>query len=596
MIVLGLMTWGNAFSYGPSNKIDFSQNTLTQLIGLNGHGKSSIALILEEVFFNTNSKKVKKADVLNRYSSAKTYYINIQFTKDADAYEINTVRGSTQTVKLIKNGIDISAHTATATYKLIEEVIGMDHKTFTQIVYQSSAQSLEFLVATDTNRKKFLIELLDQTIYTKYADVFKEKVKDVGASVDTVTTKLKTISDWLAKFGSMSLVKKPLRELPAALTTETAQIADLKHQLANIEANNSKISQNNKYREILDSIDIATVDRPASNLVELKVRVRSMETELAKLLSASKGTLSDSCSQCGQPIDNSSKRRHMEESSIQAADVSRNLKQLKLELADEEILWAKYEKAKQNHQEWERYHALVNPNLQTVLYDRAEIANSLSTLENTVRLHTENVAAVTKYNSEATSHNTKIDVIIQQMESMQADFDVYSKDLATLSKRLGNLQILVKTFGTSGLVAYKIECLVKNLEELTNEYLAEISDGRFLITFAMNSSDKLNVIITDNGNDIDILALSSGERARVNVATLLGIRRLLQSLTSSRINLLILDETIDNLDTEGKEKFIEMLLEEDSLNTILVSHSFTHPLINKINVIKQNNISYIGDV
>ena len=149
------------------------------------------------------------------------------------------------------------------------------------------------------------------------------------------------------------------------------------------------------------------------------------------------------------------------------------------------------------------------------------------------------------------------------------------------------------SFGTSGLVAYKIECLVKDLEKITNEYLTDISDGRFQLTFAINSSDKLNVIITDNGNDIDILALSSGERARVNTATLLGIRKLLQSLSSSRINLLILDETISNLDTEGKEKLIEILLEEEALNTILVSHDFTHSLLEKLTVVKENNTSRI---
>ena len=101
----------------------------------------------------------------------------------------------------------------------------------------------------------------------------------------------------------------------------------------------------------------------------------------------------------------------------------------------------------------------------------------------------------------------------------------------------------------------------------------------------------INVIITDNGRDIDILALSGGERARVNTATLLAIRKLMQSLSNARINLLILDETIDSLDTDGKEKLIEVLLNEEHLNTILVSHGYTHPLLEKITVVKENNIS-----
>ena len=161
----------------------------------------------------------------------------------------------------------------------------------------------------------------------------------------------------------------------------------------------------------------------------------------------------------------------------------------------------------------------------------------------------------------------------------------------SLSKVMTN--ILNKTFSTTGLVAYKIECLVKDLEDVTNQYLVDLSDGRFQISFKVSSSDKLNVVITDNGRDIEILALSGGERARVNVATLLAIRKLMQTLSSSRINLLILDETVEALDSFGKEKLVEVLLKEEHLNTFLVSHGFTHPLLEKINVIKENNVSRI---
>jgi ABC-type molybdenum transport system ATPase subunit/photorepair protein PhrA len=67
----------------------------------------------------------------------------------------------------------------------------------------------------------------------------------------------------------------------------------------------------------------------------------------------------------------------------------------------------------------------------------------------------------------------------------------------------------------------------------------------------------------------------------------------MQTLSSSRINLLILDETVETLDTDGKEKLVEVLLHEEHLNTFLVSHGFSHPLLEKINVIKRNNISQI---
>jgi DNA repair exonuclease SbcCD ATPase subunit len=176
---------------------------------------------------------------------------------------------------------------------------------------------------------------------------------------------------------------------------------------------------------------------------------------------------------------------------------------------------------------------------------------------------------------------------------MNAELEVYSSKLHELSEKMAIVNVLTKTFSTTGLVAYKIECLVKDLEEITNKYLIDLSDGRFQIGFKISASDKLNVVITDNGKDIEILALSGGEKARVNVATLLAIRKLMQTLSSSRINLLILDETVETLDVDGKERLVEVLLREEYLNTFLVSHGFTHPLLEKVNVVKRNNLSKI---
>ena len=56
MITLKKLKWDNCFSYGADNEIDLDDNTVTQIIGTNGMGKSSIPLIIEEVLYNKNSK------------------------------------------------------------------------------------------------------------------------------------------------------------------------------------------------------------------------------------------------------------------------------------------------------------------------------------------------------------------------------------------------------------------------------------------------------------------------------------------------------------------------------------------------------------
>jgi DNA repair exonuclease SbcCD ATPase subunit len=595
MITLKTLGWSNAFSYGSNNSIDFSRADLTQLIGKNGHGKSSIALILEEVLYNKNSKNVKKSDILNRYSGAKSYSIGLIFEKDGDDYDIHTVRGTTQTVKLLKNGKDISAHTSTGTYKLIEEIIGFDHKTFTQIVYQSDALNLEFLTATDTARKKFLIDLLDLGIYNKVGDIFKAAAKETSTESELINLKVKTITDWIAKFSKEDLNKRELVDVPEPPTEQATKLSILEEQLRNIDSTNKKVIQNNKYKEILSGISLDSVSTPNKDITALKVKYaetikKRQETE--KIINGT-GPISDKCTLCGQPVDNSHKLKMLEE-----AKASINQYKFDEEMAGGAVALAieqqtKYDKYISNQREWERYHSLIDPTMSKTLLDRGDLETKIKNLQSEIRVKSAAIAAAQAANNTISAHNARIEVVSAQMSSMRTELDKHLTVSTDLVDKLSTLQLLVKTFSTTGLVAYKIECLVKDLEKITNEYLLDMSDGQFQLSFKINSSDKLNVVVNDNGHDVDIQALSNGECARVNVSTLLAIRKLMQSLSNSRINLLILDETIGSLDAEGKEKLIEVLLKEEHLNTVIVSHEFSHPLIEKVHVIKENKISRI---
>jgi DNA repair exonuclease SbcCD ATPase subunit len=253
----------------------------------------------------------------------------------------------------------------------------------------------------------------------------------------------------------------------------------------------------------------------------------------------------------------------------------------------------KYLEAVKQQEQWEKLHLLIDHDLPNTVLDKNELQAQYNQLAKTLQDTQQRIKLIEEHNSRAQQHNSRVETIKQQLQEMNAELEEHSFQLNIMNERMSILQVLTKTFSTTGLVAYKIECLVKDLEDITNKYLVDLSDGRFQIGFKVNSSDKLNVIITDNGRDIDINALSGGEKARVNVATLLAIRKLMQTLSSSRINLLILDETVEALDVDGKEKLVEVLLGEEHLNTFLVSHGFSHPLLEKINVIKRNNVSRI---
>lgn len=597
MIKFKELRWSNAFSYGKSNSLRFDSAPLTQLVGKNGNGKSSIALIIEEVLFNQNSKGIKKADILNRYTKDKSYTIELDFVKDNDEYSIKTTRNTaTGVVSLTKNGHDISSHTNTGTYKTIEHILGYDHKTFSQIVYQSSISSLEFLTATDTARKKFLIELLNLTKYTEAAEVFKSLASDMSKKIDSVQTKVTTTEAWLNKYEKEDLViREPVPE-PEAISSE--KITLLSNELKNIEATNKRISQNNTYKQIFDNIRLDLAAPPAvdksiyTNLCVAKAEKETALKEGRSLASKCKGAVIK-CPTCSQRVDNSTMFGMVEAFEATRPGIEADLEKLVAQIKELDQAQLARDRYDKSLAEWEKYHALIDKELTSELLDRDALTKEIAELKAKVDANTAAINKARLFNKQVGEHNAKVKVITEQMASMRSELQELQGELTLRVSELTNLQILVKAFSTTGLVAYKIECLVKDLEEITNQYLGILAGGRFQLSFKIASSDKLNVVITDNGKDVSIVALSSGERARVNVATLLAIRKLMQSLSNSRTNLLILDETVENLDAEGKEKLIEVLLEEESLNTFLISHGFSHPLLEKISVVKDNNISRI---
>lgn len=599
MIIFKQIRWGNAFSYGPENKIQLDAGPLTQIVGKNGHGKSSIALILEEVLYNQNSKKIKKADVLNRYSKDKNYWIELDFNKDGVEYAIKTTRnGNSSSVKLFRDGIDISNHTATGTYKQIELILGYDHKTFSQIVYQSSVSSLEFLTATDTARKKFLIELLNLTVYTRASDRFKELTSEANKLVDSTQTKIGTVRAWLSKYEKEDLSIKELEQEIDSPIELTAEVTLKTNELDNIESTNRKIVQNNQFKSHLNSIVIGEAPpKPPTvhELNDLRVTLATMQKELkdGKTLAARCDGPTSKCITCTQEIDNSTMYAMVKQFELRKLVLTGSIENITNDITLKDKQVKDWHTHNNKTLEIEKYHALYDPSMPSEPLDANVLNTEILAIEKRISKINAEITRIKTHNKKATEHNSKVSVISEQMEEMKAELATLNIDLVSQATKLSNLQVLVKAFSTTGLVAYKIECLVKDLESLTNEYLAELADGRFQLAFKIASSDKLNVVITDNSHDVDIIALSSGERARVNVATLLAIRKLMQTLSNSRTNLLILDETVENLDAEGKERLIEVLLKEESLNTFLISHGFSHPLLEKLQVLKSHNLSKI---
>jgi DNA repair exonuclease SbcCD ATPase subunit len=599
MIILKTLKWSNCFSYGSDNELKLDDSTLTQIVGVNGVGKSSIPLILEEILFNKNSKGTKKTDIPNRYVG-DTYSMELAFSVDNDEYLLITDRKKALKVKLLKNGEDISSHTATNTFNTIEEIIGVDFKTFSQLIYQNTNSSLQFLTATDTNRKKFLIDLLNLDKYVEYFEVFKEAVKEYNTKVIATNSKMETLDKWL-KDNTLSNMKfQPLLENTISTDDLERALSELRLEYNNIAETNKRISKNNHYKEELSKIDLASVsnvsitellsyDKENAQVGALTAEKKSLEALVKKIKS-----LGDKCPTCEQDVPASFKNDMLTDTLMQVDTINSQVLHLQAEINKIKEQNKLFNLKQSTQREFETLYRSINSSLPEIPLDAKALSSKINQLQAQLDEDRLQIKKIVDENIKRERNNTKIAIITEQREGFQKQLEEVSKEIVQLQNVYTNLEILKKSFSTNGLLAYKIENLVKELEVLVNEYLGELSDGRFSLGFVV-VNDKLNVEITDNGNPVDIIALSSGELARVNTATLLAIRRLMNSISKSQINVLFLDEVIAVLDETGRDKLVEVLLKEDRLNTFIVSHQWTHPLLTKLHIIKENNMSRIED-
>tara|TARA_B100001094_G_scaffold218871_1_gene212977 strand:- start:4576 stop:6369 length:1794 start_codon:yes stop_codon:yes gene_type:complete len=594
MITLKQLQWNNCFSYGSDNELVLDDNTVTQIIGTNGTGKSSIPLIIEEALYNKNSKGIKKADIPNRYIG-KGYNIRLAFTKDEDTYVVSIDRKTSVKVKLEKNGEDISSHTATNTYKTIQDTIGVDFKTFSQLVYQNTNASLQFLTATDTNRKKFLIDLLHLENYVELFDIFKEASRVTTLEITGIQAKLDTIEKWLTdnKLGDTNIL--PMLDLPISSDEDEKQFRHLTKEIENISEKNKKISKNNQLKSLLGQIDLqesqncSITEKKSYDSLQAQIGTHTQVSAGSQRLIEKLQGLGDVCPTCEQEVDPEFKQELVVKEANKLIEAEKKIADIKLQIERIKDDNQQFEKARKIESDWKELYRSIDKSLPQTLLDKQELESRLESVRTQLLERKNQLATTAKENEQRTRHNTRIAVIQEQTDAFLQELAEFQDILTKQEGLLSNLDILKKSFSTNGLLAYKIENLVKELEELANTYLAELSDGRFTLEFVV-SNDKLNVQVEDDGKIVDILALSSGELARVNTATLIAIRKLMSSISKSRLNILFLDEVIAVLDDTGREKLVEVLLNED-LNTYIVSHGWTHPLLEKKEVVKEENIS-----
>lgn len=638
------------FSYGADNEIDFLRNKVTLIEGKIGAGKSSIPTILEELLYNKNSRDFKKTEIINNTLSTNSYSGTVEFKKDSDHYLLKKEVKTSAKVLLFKNGSDISAHTATGTYKLLEEIIGLDFTTFSKLVYQSVKSQIDFLSATDAKRKEFLVGLMNLGVYKDIEEEIKLDKKDLDSELATVTGSINILEAQVKSFKDKELLKYediPLFDFETAkskldlLNRDLAESTNLLDEYNRLESNRTKniveitkrISTNqlilsrhlqklNSTEHQLKKLQDKELPQPLPfDSQELQSVTRELTTSETLMSEAKKrydhfraDANKKSCNVCGSLLN----KEESHAAALLARDEYNSIK------PDVELLKAKKEelfKLKLENEEYDFWKSSISK-LETEL-KQLNSDNTISSIEKQLisdnellQIETDNIIPKPKTDDislrkeikelqdaikiaelelrRVELYNASVEPTNSAIISNRENFEKSKSELRSLeeihklkTEEVTDLSILQKSI--KELVSYKIENEIKIFEKYINEYLNELSSGKFALAFELTDA-KLSVTIYNNGIATSINTLSSGEQTLVNLATLFAIRKVM--LATNDLNLVFLDEVISVLGSEDKDLLVDLLFNQ-SFNTLLVSHGYDNKLCSKININKVNGISIL---
>ena len=161
--------------------------------------------------------------------------------------------------------------------------------------------------------------------------------------------------------------------------------------------------------------------------------------------------------------------------------------------------------------------------------------------------------------------------------SAETNYEEMKKDLVESITEAQNLKDTQKTwyevmrfwekaFSEQGVLKHIISNILDYFNERCNYYLSYLTNSKYSIKF----DDELTEKIETNGKHLWYISLSGGEKRKMNLAVMLGLKDLLLLTDKSHMDLLFFDEVAENIDDEGIDGLHQLLLELKKSKTIFV--------------------------
>ncbi len=582
------------------DNLDIDPNNEEERKASNGCGKSSVPEIIiyalfgktiknirgsEHVVNNQVGKKLRVEIIVDNYKIARSRLPNILKVWESDSGVWN-------------KDTELSLGSMADTQKWIDNKLGLNYKTFSNLVVFTDNNSGSFLECDAANKREIVENLLSFDVYRDYHETAKkmrnsakETLKNMGYKLDLLLTEsenckrriesvkteeknwkttkeseLKTLVSRY-KFKETELKNTDLGAALAAYKKAQEKRSELNEQLPPKEEKLLIINESlEKARQKQDRI------KPIRSKAELTVRELEIDiTSAQKKVTHNKEIINNvetqKCINCGYIDENLLERtkkdtrdREVMLSKLEVELIKENseLKQLNDTLKDiteiTNIGDSKFRKIMGDVK------LLRDQITELSKVERPEITTNEKLVEEQLNELKDQIFKKKTEIDEPSPYAKILETTIKEGEDKAKESKNKKLELNTANEELPYYEFWVTAFGDKGIRKFVIDGIIPALNSRIQYWLQFLIDGKILLTF----DNELEPTITRNPVDGDKFvynALSGGERRRANLAVSQAFAHVMMFSCGTCPSLVFLDEVTTNIDPIGVQGVYNMIIE-----------------------------------
>ena len=569
MIIFKSIRWKNFLSTGNAfSEIRLDASPATLIVGANGAGKSTFLDAMCYALFNKPFRKITISQLVNAVNE-KDLLVELDFTIGSREYMVR--RGRKPNVfEIYLNGTKTKEEASSVEQQkyLEQSILGLNYKSFTQVVVLGSSCFVPFMQLTPPNRREVIEDLLDIRIFSTMNGILKEKCKLIRESIREVEYQFELAKN---KVETQQALIEHLKEQSNANTSRRkAEIENLEIEIKDITKSvDEDLELSKSYEDSLK--EYANVDASLSQLRIYESRFKDKQKAFKKEYKFFESN--EHCPTCQQTITEELRTNKKSGITDQLTQIETATEQLKGELDD----------------------ILVKiSNKNEIVQELSKTQQAISEAQREIQYRKRQIKAIEKKIDEATGSNSSLKKEKDKLKQLAKDGLKVEESLLDEKKVRDNYNTVTNMLRDTGIKSTIIKKYLPIMNQLINRYLKELD---FYVSFELDENF-LETIKSRFRDEFSYASFSEGEKMRIDLALLFTWRTIAKMKNSANTNLLILDEIFDSsLDVSGTDDFLKILhTVSDKTNVFVISHkteSLQDKFASTLSVEKKQNFSVI---